>query len=100
VAAAFRRVGRVDGVRGYHDISRHHRERRILTRAVPLGCPILANAELFHNRVVDAVASSSTPVLGGVTAEPVTSVDVTAADVLPNSTTSWPRQMSSCALRR
>jgi MFS superfamily sulfate permease-like transporter len=42
-----------------------------------------ANAELFHERVLEAVASSPTPVRWLViTAEPVTSVDVTAADAL------------------
>ena len=42
-----------------------------------------ANAELFHDRVLDAVATSPTPVRWlVVAAEPVTSVDVTAADIL------------------
>ena len=42
-----------------------------------------ANAELFQLRVTDAVRSSPTPVRRiVVTAEPVTSVDVTSADML------------------
>jgi MFS superfamily sulfate permease-like transporter len=42
-----------------------------------------ANAEFFHDRVRAAVASSPTPVRWlVVAAEPVTSVDVTAADAL------------------
>ena len=42
-----------------------------------------ANAELFHDRVLDAVAASPTPVRWlVVAAEPVTSVDVTSADML------------------
>src|SRR5262245_40359682 len=42
-----------------------------------------ANAELFHDRVLDAIARSPTPVRWlVVAAEPVTSVDVTAADVI------------------
>jgi MFS superfamily sulfate permease-like transporter len=42
-----------------------------------------ANAELFQNRTLDAVAASPTPVSWLVVgAEPVTSVDVTAADML------------------
>jgi MFS superfamily sulfate permease-like transporter len=42
-----------------------------------------ANAELFKERVLDAVAQSPTPARWVVVAaEPVTSVDVTAADVL------------------
>ena len=78
-------LGRVDGVRGYHDISRYPQARRIPGLVLfrwdaPL---FFANAELFHNRVVEAVANSSTPARWVVvTAEPVTSVDVTAADVL------------------
>ena len=44
-----------------------------------------ANAELFHDRVLDAMARSPTPVRRlVVAAEPITSVDVTAADVLAN----------------
>ena len=42
-----------------------------------------ANAELFHDRVLDALAMSPTPVRWlVVAAEPVTSVDVTSADML------------------
>jgi MFS superfamily sulfate permease-like transporter len=42
-----------------------------------------ANAELFRDRVLGAVASSPTPVRWVVVAaEPVTSVDVTAADIV------------------
>jgi MFS superfamily sulfate permease-like transporter len=42
-----------------------------------------ANSELFQNRILQAVASSPTPVKRVVVAaEPVTSVDVTSADVL------------------
>ena len=49
-----------------------------------MGCTLFsANAELFHERVLDAVANSPTPVRWlVVAAEPVTSVDVTAADVI------------------
>ncbi len=78
-------LGRVDQVRGYHDISRYPQARRIPGLVLfrwdaPL---FFANAELFHDRVLDAVASSPTPVHWVVVAaEPVTSVDVTAADML------------------
>jgi MFS superfamily sulfate permease-like transporter len=42
-----------------------------------------ANAELFRDRVLDAVAGSPTPVRWLVIgAEPITSVDVTSADTL------------------
>jgi high affinity sulfate transporter 1 len=78
-------LGRVDGVRGYHDITRYPNARQrpglVLFRwDAPL---FFANAELFKDRVLDAVAMAP----GGVewlvvAAEPVTSVDVTAADAL------------------
>jgi MFS superfamily sulfate permease-like transporter len=78
-------LGRVDGVRGYHDVTRYPDAQRIPGLVLfrwdaPL---FFANAELFHDRVLDAVAGSPTPVRWVVvTAEPVTSVDVTAADIL------------------
>ena len=78
-------LGRVDGIRGYHDIARYPAARRIpgllLFRwDAPL---FFANAELFHQRVLDAIAESPSPVRRIiVTAEPVTSIDVTSADML------------------
>ena len=78
-------LGRVDGISGYHDITRYPHARLIpglvlLRWDAPL---FFANAELFHDRVLDAVASSPTPVRWlVVAAEPVTSVDVTAADII------------------
>jgi high affinity sulfate transporter 1 len=78
-------LGRVDGVRGYHDITRYPQARLIpglvmLRWDAPL---FFANAELFRARVLAAVASAPAPVHWlVVAAEPVTSVDVTAADVL------------------
>jgi len=78
-------LGRVDGIKGYHDITRYPDARQIPGLVLfrwdaPL---FFANAELFHNRVLAAVAASPTPVSWlVVTAEPVTSVDVTAADML------------------
>ena len=78
-------LGRVDGVRGYHDIKRYPDARRIPGLVLfrwdaPL---FFANAELFHQCVLEAVAQSPTPVQRiVVTAEPVTSIDVTSADVL------------------
>jgi high affinity sulfate transporter 1 len=78
-------LGRADGVKGYHDITRYPHARLIPGLVLfrwdaPL---FFANAELFHNRVLDAVAASPTPVRWVVVAaEPVTSVDVTAADML------------------
>ena len=78
-------LGRVDGIRGYHDITRYPAARivpgLVLFRwDAPL---FFANAELFRDRVLDAVAASPTPVRWLVVgAEPITSVDVTSADVL------------------
>jgi MFS superfamily sulfate permease-like transporter len=78
-------LGRVDGVKGYHDVTRYPNARRVpglvlLRWDAPL---FFANAELFHDRVLDAAATSPTPVRWVVVAaEPVTSVDVTAADVI------------------
>ena len=78
-------LGRVDHVKGYHDISRHPQARLVPGLVLfrwdaPL---FFANAELFSKRVLDAVASSPSPVRWlVVAAEPVTSVDVTAADVV------------------
>jgi MFS superfamily sulfate permease-like transporter len=78
-------LGRVDGIRGYHDIKRYPDARLVpgllLFRwDAPL---FFANAELFHQRLMDAVAASPQPVRRIiVAAEPVTSIDVTSADML------------------
>ena len=78
-------LSEVAGIRGYHDISRHP-EGRLIPGLVLLrwDAPLFfANAELFHDRVLAAVAAAPTPVRWlVVTAEPVTSVDVTTADML------------------
>ncbi len=78
-------LGRAEGVKGYHDIARYPDARRIPGLVLfrwdaPL---FFANAEWFQDRALDAVATSPTPVRWlVVAAEPVTSVDVTAADML------------------
>jgi high affinity sulfate transporter 1 len=78
-------LGRVDGIRGYHDLRRYP-DARLVPGLVLFrwDAPLFfANAELFQARVLEAVASSPTPVRRVVvTAEPVTSVDVTSADML------------------
>jgi high affinity sulfate transporter 1 len=78
-------LGRVERVKGYHDITRYP-EARLIPGLVLFrwDAPLFfANAELFHERVLDAVANALTPVRWlVVAAEPVTSVDVTAADVV------------------
>jgi MFS superfamily sulfate permease-like transporter len=78
-------LDRADGVKGYHDITRYP-DARLIPGLVMFrwDAPLFfANAELFENRALDALAASPTPVhwLVGA-AEPGTSVDVTAADVL------------------
>src|SRR5262249_38424495 len=78
-------LGRAAGVKGYHDITRYPDARQIPGLVLfrwdaPL---FFANAELFKERVLDAVAKSPTPVRWlVVAAEPVTSVDVTAGDTI------------------
>ena len=72
-------------MKGYHDISRYPDARRVpglvlMRWDAPL---FFANAELFHDRVLEAAAASPTPVRWiVVAAEPVTSVDITAADMI------------------
>ena len=78
-------LGRVDGLRGYHDTHRYPDARLVPGLVIfrwdaPL---FFANAELFLGRVLQAVAASPTRVRRViVTAEPITSVDVTSADML------------------
>ena len=78
-------LGRASGVEGYHDIRRYPNARLIPGLVLfrwdaPL---FFANAELFKERIFEAVAASPTRVNWVVVAaEPVTSVDVTASDSL------------------
>ena len=78
-------LGRIDGVKGYHDIERHPEARQVpgllLFRwDAPL---FFANAEMFRAAVEHAIAGLATPVRWlVVAAEPVTDIDTTAADVL------------------
>jgi high affinity sulfate transporter 1 len=78
-------LGRVEGLKGYHDVARHPDAKRIPGLVLfrwdaPL---FFANAEVFADRLRLAIASSPTPVRWViVAAEPVTDLDTTAADVL------------------
>jgi high affinity sulfate transporter 1 len=78
-------MGRVEPGGSYHDITRHP-EAQLIPGLVLLrwDAPLFfANAELFLDRVLQAVAGAPTPTRWlVVAAEPVTSVDVTAADML------------------
>jgi MFS superfamily sulfate permease-like transporter len=78
-------LGDPDEVEGFHDVTRYPQAKRIPGLVLfrwdaPL---FFANAELFTDRVLDAVAASPTPVKRVVVAaEPITSIDVTSADAL------------------
>jgi len=78
-------LGRVDGLKGYHDLARHPEGKRIPGLVLfrwdaPL---FFANAQIFHDHVLAAVAMAPTRTRWVVVAaEPVTDVDITAADVL------------------
>jgi MFS superfamily sulfate permease-like transporter len=78
-------LGRVDDLKGYHDVARHPEAKRIPGLVLfrwdaPL---FFANAEVFADHLRQAIASSPTPVRWVVVAaEPVTDLDTTAADVL------------------
>lgn len=78
-------LGRVDGLRGYHDLRRYPKARLVPGLVIfrwdaPL---FFANSELFRKSLEAAVAASPSPVNRVIlAAEPVTSVDVTSADML------------------
>jgi high affinity sulfate transporter 1 len=78
-------LGRAEGLKGYHDITRYPDARQIAGLVLfrwdaPL---FFANAELFKERVLDLAAAAAAPVHWFVVAaEPITNVDVTAADAL------------------
>jgi MFS superfamily sulfate permease-like transporter len=78
-------MGRADGVKGYHDITRYPQARRIPGLVLfrwdaPL---FFANTEQFREVILNTLAEAPTPVRWlVVSAEPVTSIDVTSADML------------------
>lgn len=78
-------LGRVDGLRGYHDLRRYPAARLVPGLVIfrwdaPL---FFANSELFSESLRQAIANSPTPVRRIIlAAEPITSVDVTSADML------------------
>ncbi|TBR39435.1 MULTISPECIES: SulP family inorganic anion transporter [Dyella] len=78
-------MGRVEGLRGYHDTKRYPQAKQVpgllLFRwDAPL---FFANAELFQERLLEAVDAAPTSIRRiVVAAEPVTSIDVTSADML------------------
>jgi len=78
-------LGKAEGIDGYHDVTRYPEARRVPGLVLfrwdaPL---FFANAEYFNQCVHAAIAESPTPVSRVViTSEPITSVDLTAADAL------------------
>jgi MFS superfamily sulfate permease-like transporter len=75
----------VEGLRGYHDIKRYpHAARPAGLLLFRWDAPLFfANAELFQDRLLEAVDDYPSQVRRVVVAaEPVTSVDVTSADML------------------
>ena len=76
---------RVNGAKGYHDLSRYPEGRTVPGLVLFRWDAQLffANGEIFRDRVKAAVASASTPTRRVVVAaEAITNVDVTAADAL------------------
>ncbi len=78
-------LGRIDGVKGYHDISRHP-EARLVPGLVLFrwDAPLFfANAEMFREKALRAISDAPTATRRIViVAEPVTDIDITAADML------------------
>src|SRR5207342_3644025 len=78
-------LGRVEGVRGYHDTKRY--PQALLIPGLVLfrwDAPLFfANAALFQEKILKVISDSPTPVKRIiVAAEPVTSVDISSADML------------------
>jgi high affinity sulfate transporter 1 len=83
-------LGRVEGLKGYHDITRYPEARQVdglvLFRwDAPL---FFANAEAFREEIESAVEAQPGTHRVVVAAEPVTDIDTTAADMLDELITS------------
>ncbi|MEZ4665283.1 MAG: sulfate permease [Thermomicrobiales bacterium] len=78
-------LGRAPGVKGYHDVTRYADANQIPGLLLfRFDAPIFfANAELFRDSVMHAVANADCPIARVViAAEPITDLDSTAADML------------------
>jgi high affinity sulfate transporter 1 len=78
-------LGRVEGVKGYHDLERHPEADRIPGLVIfRFDAPIFfANARHFERELAAAIRRAADPVRWVVlAAEPVTDVDTTAAEML------------------
>lgn len=78
-------LGKIEGRPGYHDVVRHPDAKQIpglllIRWDAPL---FFANAEIFHQHMLRAIAHAARPPEWLVVAsEPITDIDVTAADML------------------
>jgi high affinity sulfate transporter 1 len=78
-------LGRADGVKGYHDLTRYPDARQIPGLLLyRFDAPLFfANANVFRQHLLERVAATESPVRWVVVAaEPMTDVDPTAAEVL------------------
>jgi MFS superfamily sulfate permease-like transporter len=78
-------LGREDGVKGYHDITRHPEGRQVPGLVLfRFDAPLFfANAGVFRTRLLAAIREGIPPVQRVVVAaEPITNLDSTAAEVL------------------
>lgn len=78
-------LARVDGSKGYHDVTRHPEGRRVPGLVLFRWDAQLffANAEIFQEQVHRAIAAAPTPTLRlVVVADAITDIDITAADML------------------
>lgn len=81
----FTTLVRVDGIKGYHDVHRHPEGRRIPGLVLFRWDEQLffANAEVFHEEALRAVAQAQAPVSRLiVVADAINDVDITASDAL------------------
>jgi MFS superfamily sulfate permease-like transporter len=102
VANVFRRawwphqatLGRVSGLRGFHDIRRHPNAEQLAGCVIyrfdaPL---IFANARTFRDQVRKFASSEPRPLWIIIEAEPITDIDTTACDMLEDLVTLLDRQ--------
>ena len=78
-------LGRVAGVKGYHDVARHP-DAALIPGLVLFrwDAPLFfANAGMFRRRLLDVLAETPPPVKQVIiAAEPITDIDTTASDIL------------------
>lgn len=80
-------LARVDGTKGYHDITRHPQGRQVPGLVLFRWDAQLffANSEIFHEQALRAVGNAPTPTRRlVVVADAISDIDITAADTLAN----------------